>query len=322
MSRRILIVCLLAACAIQAGEPSWQPVRHEAHRLFKLGRYSEARDLLRAALRPGSNWSDTDAGMLSWTLACAYHALGDTDQAGSQYRLTVRALERAGGDAELYLARALADWALLLELEQRFDEADRIRRRTHEILSRRLGPLHRETLALQGEIAVGLSARGDFLRAEQIFRDVIRAWGASEMQADTRLATMWVALGRLLLNARRLSEGADAFGQSIAIIEAQLGPHHPKLADALLGQASAYAEMRMFDDAEGALRRAGGVVEMSLPPEHPVRVAIVSLQHKVLRAAGRDKEAKAFERSHRASLKAARSSRHTVSWAELQRERR
>lgn len=322
VSRRILIVCLLACIAVLAGEPTWQPVRHEADRLFKLGRYAEARDLIRQTLRAGSSWSDVDAGMLSWTLACAHHALGETDQAGSQYRLALRALERAGGEAEVYLGRALADWALLLELEQRFEEAERTRSRAHEILSRRLGPSHRETLVVQGELALGLSARGDSVQAERMFRELIRAWASTDVPPDTRLGMIWIGLGRLFLNTRRLPEAADAFSKSAAIIEAQLGPRHPKLADALLGQASAYAEMRRFDAAEEVLIRANGFVETSLPPEHPVRSSIVSLHYKVLRAAGRGKEAKELEKTYRANIKAAGNSRHTVSWSELLRDRK
>ncbi len=318
-----LAACLLLAGILPAQETAWRLVVNQAEELERLGSYTAMKTLLAEALRTPDSPQDLErTGTLLLGLARANVYLGEFEEAGLRHRASISALERAGDQAQLTLASALANHASLLELRGSTTEAERKRLRALQIVRERLGANHPEVLALEGDIAIGHCARREFDRAESLCRQVIETWRAEGIPANGHLAQIWHTLGHVLIGTGRASEAPSAFRKGLSIDEARLGSSHPALLDGLLGLAQAHAAMDDFNRADEVLAQAQTLVTESFVPGHPMSLLVLAERCKVLRATGRGRQAKALEKSARASLKSSAGQRHTVSWGELLEHKR
>lgn len=317
MWRRILVVCLLAVLPLGAQVRAWSAVEREFDRLCDQGDLLAAKELITGVLRDKGLAEDLHyCGTLLRLVGAVNHALGDFDEADLRFRAAISALERAGPPAILTLARAQMDFASLIELRGETKDAERRRRMALEILQRELGPDDPAVLYAQVQLAIGYCKAGESERAERLCREVIDSGSASNRFPAGYLAETWFILGKSLLGSGGNAGAAEAFRQSAAIVELQIGSEHPALVNPWVGLALARIRMRQLKSAGELLARAERVVLERLGPGHPFELEILAVRCELLRAEGKRAEAKRLEKSLRKLARGAADRRHSVSWAE------
>lgn len=319
----MLSVCLCLAAAARAQDGEWRAIQKEVEALYQRGDYPAGKAMVEEALAIREATADLErTGTLLSLLATADFVLGDFEAADRRYRAAISALGRAGPVGVLALARALADYAGLLDLEGQHHQAERRRLEALRLVEPIVGADAPGFLAIKGEIAVGLFARKDYTRAETLSLEVIAACERAPKPERATHARMLDVLGYLRLATRRPETAIPAFEQSHSINEAALGPRHPVLVDGLIGRAVAHASLRQFEQAKELLRHAGEVAHESLGPAHPLSLSVMDEMSKVLRLMGRRREARQLEASIQTLRKQQDSRRHTVSWTELLKSNR
>lgn len=317
MWRLTLVVCLLAAAPLLAQQRDWGALEARFDKLCEQGDYPAARALIVEALEGlGPDEDLPRTGGLLWYLGLADHALGDIDEADVRYRAAISALERAGLQATLTLARVRLDYASLIEDRGTARSAERLRLAALEVLQRELGPDHPDTLRAQLHLASSYLRKGDRKIAERLCREVIASAESSQQFPVGYLAESYHMLGMILQASGHHAEAAGAFGQSLALLEALYGPEHPIQLNSWIGLALAQTRLRRFDVAADQLNRAERVALEVLGTQHPVSLQILTARCELLRAEGKTAEAKKLEKLVRSLAKAARERSHSVSWTE------
>ncbi|HEY7643908.1 MAG TPA: tetratricopeptide repeat protein, partial [Hyphomicrobiales bacterium] len=80
------------------------------------------------------------------------------------------------------------------------------------------------------------------------------------------------------LQDRKYDEAAQTMQQIIAVAEQQLGPDHPKVADAIESLGTLYSTQNRDAEAEPYFRRALAIKEKTLGADHPeVATLLISL---------------------------------------------
>jgi len=318
-----LAVCLFLAAAAGAQDGEWRAIQKEVEALYQRGDYQVGKAKVEEALAIRTEAADLErTGTLLSLLATAEFVVGDFEAADRRYRAAISALERAGPAGSLALARALADYAGLLDVEGQHHQAERRRVEALRLADSPPGAGGPGILAIKGEIAVGLFARKDYLRAEALSLEIIVACERAREPEPATHSRMLDVLGYLRLATQRSGAAIAAFQQSHSINEAAFGPRHPVLIDGLLGRAVAHANLRQFEQANELLRHAGEVAHESFGPTHPLSLSVMDETSKVLRLQGRRREARQVEASIQTLRKQQDSRRYTVTWTELLRSNR
>lgn len=93
----------------------------------------------------------------------------------------------------------------------------------------------------------------------------------------------------------RDSEAETYYTNAIKTWEASAGPNFPDVATGLHNLAMVQKRLERSKDAEANFKRALGIVQSTLPPDHPLRAVILADYASLLRETGRKHEAKKME---------------------------
>ncbi len=267
---------------------------------FSLGDYARSRVLLEAAINQRENAGAGDAAeafmdraALVQTLRWLYELNQATTLAERTLALT---LERFGPLHPATLAARDARAGCFLDAQD-FGAAEREYRELLEHMQRIHGPDARETLAVRGNLASLLSARGQYAEAELALRDLLNRWELHPNALETlttrlNLASVLAEQGKLDLALEMLSSvEREAAGP--------LGSDHPTLVTA---RTNAIEFLRRSGREAEALERSTVLLrELSstFGPAHDLTLTQVTSQVAALIRAGRAHEAVALARASR-----------------------
>ncbi|MEM9558648.1 MAG: serine/threonine-protein kinase, partial [Acidobacteriota bacterium] len=161
------------------------------------------------------------------------------------------------------------DLATLLTFYDEFEEAERLLRDVEERTRRIFGADHPRTAAALQSIGSMLISKGDRLEATRVLRE---ARSILE-QTIGRDSLEWLAttnsLAASLFDDPTYAEAAVYYLQAIEGYRRVLGPHHPRVAQALSRLGDLYDSMHRFDEAEALYREALEVSIAVHGEDHP-----------------------------------------------------
>ena len=181
LGRRVLLVdCDLRRPKVHPAL-GLKPETGLAEVLYGQGRYDEAEELYKRVLAGRTRLLGADNVRTRWTrnnLALTYLAEGRVDVAEELLTTSLESAERAeGGDADELREQTLVittNLAALYHEQERYDDAERLYRRTLDLQERSLGRRHPDTLITRGNLGELLADRGETERAETLLLDVLR----------------------------------------------------------------------------------------------------------------------------------------------------
>jgi CHAT domain-containing protein len=275
----------------------------EGRALFEKGDYSQAERLARqadAAARKQLAKDDVSRVYVDVLLGQILQARGDYEAARGSFQAGLEWLERAYGPEHPAVTGPLKNLVNVYVLTGNLPQAERSGRRAVEVNSRHpdVGPAHPQTASAMHSLAAVLTAKGDFVGAEELLKKVITikegAFGADSLDATISLqdlAGLYYERGDYAL--------AEPLRQRIlAGFEKHQGPNHPETAGAINNTARLYRAMGLYQRAEPLQRRANEMLERVFPPEHPRVAHAASNLGELLLSVGKHAEARQFfERS-------------------------
>lgn len=188
------------------------------------------------------------------------------------------AMERLQGDATgdpLTLAKLQTSFGTSLAGLGQSKKAVELLERALEIRTRALGADAPLTLTSANNLAKALADSQEYARAEALARDVIRRAGDDVEKCKRKLVAMRalptllfrqgkqseaIAMGRECVEATRAFDGPDA--EATGIATSNLGFMHQQIGEA--------------EEAVKLFEEAGRIFAITLPPEHPLRLALLN----------------------------------------------
>jgi tetratricopeptide (TPR) repeat protein len=323
MRTGLLVLCLAAGIGLHAQSPAVHEVFEKVHQRMLEGDIAGSLELAARALRTqASALTPADSGALLWLVASVHQFRGEADEAAIRYRASISALERAGPDLALLLARARMDYAKLLVYSGTFAEAERLEAAGLAVHESVYPANHPDLLFMRAGKVLRLREQGQYGQAEALARDIITRWEAAGLPRNLELARLYDLLARVLLHQGKAREAARWYEQSLRIVEALCGDGHPFLLDALIGRAGALIQDGEFAGAEELLDRAETIILARLGREHPVLGVVLKSKCSLLQASGRKAEARRMERRFQAWMRESARMPNSVSWAEWTGNRR
>ena len=235
--------------------------------LFKVSDPSEARGnavTAREILDKGAKSIESDLsgqaevqGRLMATMATVYQSLGLYKEASALYAKGLEAQRRTFGEDNAVVANTLQDFGTLQVLMGDLDSGERTLTEALALRERLLGANSVDVAITSGSLGILAYERGDFARAESLFRKrlaLLRATPEAEGEAAAD------ALNDLAMTIEQskadYGEAKTLLRESLEIRKKVLGPDHPKLGQSLNNLAMAHYRSREFDAAEPLFREA------------------------------------------------------------------
>lgn len=196
-----------------------------------LGRFREARQLYRRALRKAHQY--LDGAERDFFLADLYHNLGGLEHAQGRFRRGERLARkglllrrRVASEHSLPIAVDLAALAALLAGQRRFVEAEKLYPLALRIYRREYGPNHGETAILLSNLAALYQATRRPQRAQESYRCALqikrRAFGGSHPSVAVTLNNLG-----MLYHAQRDTLRAERYlSEALRILLRRFGRHH------------------------------------------------------------------------------------------------
>ena len=187
-----------------------------------------------------------------------------------------------------------SDWALFLQYEARYPEAERLDRQTLETARHVLGEGDRFTLKLMANLALVLAEQGRSDEAEPLARKALASQRAGWGDEDPHTPSLILALGSVLRGQGKLDEAEAAFRECVKIARQVLGKEDLYALDAILHLAELTMERGSLDEAERLASEAVEIARESLPEGHWLRAGCQSAYGEILTRLGRYKEGEAL----------------------------
>ncbi len=205
-------------------------------------------------------------------LALVHYARSEYEQAEHAARsaLSLR-LEAYGPDAvvtalgHLRLAEVLGDVG-------RFEPARDQLEQAIDILERRLGPDHAQTLSAINNLSVLHINRGDLREAEVLQRRLLERWTRLHGERHMSVGDGYQNLGTTLGQLGRLAEAEEMHRRADDVYRTALGESNFRRAMPPLSLSNILLQRGRFDAAEAEARRALAILERTLPEGHYARV--------------------------------------------------
>jgi CHAT domain-containing protein/Tfp pilus assembly protein PilF len=241
-------------------------------RLFRAGKYAEARPLGERALQIrektlGSDHPDVAQSADSLGQLCYLKAEYARSEAYYQRALTIR--EKVLGPEHPEVAVSLNNIALLYNDIGEYDKAELFYQRALNIRHKTLGAEHPDVAGTITNFARLYIVRGDYEKAEPLFQ---RARAIFEKALGPEHSNVTVVLNNLATLYRLRGDYAKAepiYVHILTIRQKALGPEHPNLAAPLINLANFYYERGDYEKAEQLFQRALAIREKALGLEHP-----------------------------------------------------
>lgn len=187
---------------------------------------------------------------------------GQLPRAEQLAREALAEAEKTFGPRHRNTEATLANLALAVRLQQRFDEAEKIYRRALPLREASLGAAHPNTALMKINLADVLQAQKKYAEAEKLQREALPVFEKAHGE-DPKTATALNNLGANLQLQGRYKEAEPLLRRSLAMKEITLGPYHQSVASTLnnlaevslaLGRAE---EAKMFKARVAAIQQGG-----------------------------------------------------------------
>ena len=247
----------------------------ESFRLYRAGRYDEARPLSQRALEMRRMELAPDNVELAYALnnlGIIQRAMGEYAKAEPLYREALSIREKALGPEHPLVAQSLHNLANLYDDRGLSAKAEPLYQRGLEISEKSLGPDHPQIATSLNSLAILARDKGDYLKAEQLYQRSLdireKALGPEHPFVGTSLNN----LAALYDDKGDYAKAEQLYGRSLAIREKSQGPEHPDVATSLDNLGLLYSVQGEYTKAEPLYQRALAIREKALGREHP-RVA-------------------------------------------------
>jgi tetratricopeptide (TPR) repeat protein len=122
---------------------------------------------------------------------------------------------------------------------------------------------------LMNDLALSLSANGDFPSAEPLLRRALETHQATFLPEHLQIAKDMNNLAELLMLKGEYSEAEQLYGKALEIAQKSLGPNHPFIAVVLNNRGELFRSQGDYETAEPLFQRALAIAEQTRGPDHP-----------------------------------------------------
>ena len=244
-----------------------------------LGRHDEAIELMEEALPAAMKHSTQVYLATAVNLGTGYRGVGRLPEAESVLR---RAL-RAPGAGEF--TEALSARSQLAGIEGAFGRRKAAETLYREVLAeqtRRLGPLHRETLATLAGLIERLIAWKRLAQAEPLALRLVADNAKAQLAVHPAQATGLYYLGLVYAQRKQYTDAAEQLVRAREILEASVGKRSSKVVTVLNVLASVEAGRGNLGAALDLSREAVSICEETLGPRHPAMGLALSAHADIL----------------------------------------
>ncbi len=251
-------------------------------------------DVLEELAKPSSK------SALAWNQVGVYfQAQGEYTEAERAYQRGIRLAEKEGnsaGDLETLLVNLSS---LYLAMGQRPAQTEIICRRALKNAIALYGPSSPELTTFLYALGSARLQLGDRKDARRLYLQALDLAGDSR-EGKLRQGYVLANLGSLSALDSQWITAKESFLQSIALVEALLGPSHPDLVRTHVNLAVVYSQLKQWTLAAASVARAREITEARLGGSHPLMADILITSASILRKTGHGREARDLIRQAKA----------------------
>lgn len=166
--------------------------------------------------------------------------------------------EKTFGPRHRNTEATLANLALALRLQQRFEESEKIYRRALPLREASLGTAHPNTALMMVNLADVLQSQKKFAEAEKLQRRALPVFEKAHGD-DPKTATALNNLGANLQLQGRHKEAEPLLRRALAMKEITLGPYHQSVVSTLNNLAEVCAALGRADEAKAYKARVAAI---------------------------------------------------------------
>ena len=269
---------------------------------YEEGRLEEAEALTRQVLAIRSEIFDDDSGTMMGTrllLASILHSAGRTDEAAELFETVVAHAEASG--RQIAAARALNNYAGVLESKGDLPGAEELYRRSWSAYSEAWGPTHPFAAIVQGNLASTLMVQGDLDAAEPLNLASLEILRDAYGDEHPTVAVSRMQLGALYCARGDVAAGEPLLRDALSTLEQALPQGHWRLGQARLRLGTCLRAAGREDEAERELVASRGILEPRRYVNRGDWTQLLSELHELYTASGRPAEADRIRRLFRAT---------------------
>lgn len=249
-----------------------QRLYEEGEKLWKEGKYKEAKKPLREALTIRERvlgLEHVEVAACLNRLGVSYAGLAQYDQAEALFQRALRIREVALGANHPDVAAVLNNLANAYREQGQYDRAELLHQRALHIREAALGVNHPDVATSLNNLGNAYKEQGQYDRAELLYLRALRISEAALGSNHPAVARYLNNLAILYKDEGHYSQAEDLYQRALHIREVTLGPNHPDVAGSLNNLATLYWYQGKYDQAEPIAQRALRISEVALGPDHP-----------------------------------------------------
>ena len=175
-----------------------------------------------------------------------------------------------GDDAlDAAAARVIGEVGNYCRERGRYDDAERLIRRSLRVEERVLDPSQSALADTLNNLAVLAAARRNFAEAEALYRRALGIYEAQPRPDEADIALTLNNLAGLLQKRGKLDDAEPLYQRALELFKRVLGPDHPYVAGTMQNLAIQLKTRGKFDEAEHLYRDALAIKERALAPDDP-----------------------------------------------------
>lgn len=228
-------------------------------------------------------------------LAGLYKEQGEYAKAEPLYQRALAILEQQLGPEHPKTVVTFHNLANLYYHQGKYVQAESLYRRELWVQELMWGPEHLQVTSPIYGLASLYHRQGNYAQAEPFYQ---RALAIREQQLESnhpKVASSLFGLGTLYHDQGKDAEAESLYQRALTIWEHQLGPEHFSLGPILNNLATLYHRQSKYAQAEPLYQRALHIAYQQMGPGHPRTIVTRENYAHLLRAMGRDREAKKLE---------------------------
>jgi CHAT domain-containing protein/Tfp pilus assembly protein PilF len=268
----IRVVELRAATEDDRALEEARNLRRESERLYRAGRYDEARPLGERALAIREKALGPDHPAVADSLnnlAELYRLKGDYAKAEPLQQRALAVREKALGSDQPEVANSLNNLANLYYSKGDYAKAEPLWQRSLAIREKALGPDHPDVAASLHNLAILYRLQGDYGKAEPLSQRSLAIREKALGPDHPLVAQSLINLAIIYSDKGDYAKAEPLYQRALAIREKALGPDHPGVADSVTNLANLYGNKGDYAKAEPLQQRALAIREKALGPDHP-----------------------------------------------------
>jgi CHAT domain-containing protein/Tfp pilus assembly protein PilF len=243
----------------------------ESLRLYRAGKYDEARPLAERALEIRSKElgpEHLDVAQSLNNLAIIYRRKGDSAKSEQLHQRALAIREKMLGSEHPLVAQSLHNLANLYDDRGNSAKAEQLYQRGLEIGEKALGSEHPHVATSLNSLAIIYRDKGDYAKAEPLYQRALTIREKTLEPGHPHIGTSLNNLATLYHDKGDYEKAEPLYQRALAIQEKTLGPEHPRVAQSLSSLAILHRTKGDYAKAEQFHQRALAILEKALGPEH------------------------------------------------------